>query len=79
MPGRRKTVTMAKVARRYKRTHTKPVTENNGARYFNEGAKPYAIGSSESKSTYKPRPRAGVFGGSDGSTPTTKRVRRNKL
>jgi hypothetical protein len=78
MPDKKKGPSLAKAARTYRRSRTKPKVEHNGSHYFNEGASPYSIGTTESKSTYKPKARAGTYGGSDGAKPVTKRVRRNK-
>lgn len=74
MPKNKKGVSLKKVAKTYRSNRTKPQTQTNGSRYFDENAKPYAIGSTESKSTYKPKARAGTFGVEGG----TKRVRKNR-
>lgn len=78
MPDKRKSVSMARAARQYKKAHTKPKVDHNGSHYWSDGANPYSIGTSESKLKYKPKARAGVFGGSKDGKGATKRVRKNK-
>jgi hypothetical protein len=79
MPTKKKGPSLAKVARTYKKAYTKPKTTNEGARFFNDGAKPYAIGDTERKLKYKPAPRAGTFGTDSMGAPGTKRVKKNKI
>lgn len=78
MPDKKKGPSLARAARKYKQAHTKPKSESVGSHYFSDGANPYAIGTTQRKLKYKPKPRAGTYGGSDGMKPATKRVRRNK-
>jgi hypothetical protein len=78
MPDKKKGPSLARAARNYKKAYTKPKSESVGSHYFNDGASPYAIGTTERKMKYKPKPRAGTYGGSVDGKPATKRVRRNK-
>lgn len=78
MPTKKKGPSIARAARKYRQAHTKPNVEHNGSHYWSDGANPYSVGTTESRLKYKPKPRAGTFGGSENAKPSTKRVRRNK-
>lgn len=70
-----KNPSLKRVAKAYRQTHSKPKVTHEGARFFSEGAKPYAIGETVNRMNYKPKAMSITLGGTRKLKPTTIRKR----
>lgn len=62
-PKTPKKLSLAKVAKTYKKNHADREIYNEGARFFDKNAMPYAIGNTTSRNTYKPKAKSITLGG----------------
>ena len=77
-PKKDKTVSLKKTAKTYRKSHTKPKTDERGAHMFNSQSGVYSTGRSTSTLDYKPKPRSltkGTDSALGGGTKYIKRAR----
>lgn len=66
-----KNPSLKKVAKTYRKTHSKPKVEWSGARIHTGDAGVRGVATVESKLTYKPKAKAATFGGTRGGKGAT--------